>query len=413
MRVLDRLLGRHGGASDEATTAAPVQPTLHHRSVSQIVDRYIDDRQSASISMTDALRIPAIARGVDILTSVGSSFDLVEYADGAPAHYQQVYVRQPDPYQPRKEWLASVIWSLVTDGNAYLRRGSTDSRGYPSFAIPLDPSSVSVEWDQRELVRRYTWRDQTGLGPESILHIAIGRKPGALTGTSALKQSLPALAAIAASEAYALSAFVSGGVPQVVLRAATERLTAAEASALKESWTEQRAETPGAPAVTSAGIEISELGRGPADMQLLDTRAANTTTCARVLGIPAPLLLVNQSGSDITYANAEQLTDACVKQTILPLYLGPIEAAMGSTIPRSRQLRFSMAELMRSDVTTRFSVYEKAIASGIITAEEARRFEGLPASPEDDAPVEPQYIPPPTMAYEASDIPASEVPNVA
>lgn len=97
---------------------------------------------------------------------------------------------------------------------------------------------------------------------------------------------------------------------------------------------------------------------------------------ARILGIPAALLHVETSGATITYTNPAGALEELVKSTIVPLYLTPVEQAWSELVPPTMAVRFELGDLQRADIAGRFAIYQQGIASGIMTAEEARAYEG-------------------------------------
>jgi phage portal protein BeeE len=116
------------------------------------------------------------------------------------------------------------------------------------------------------------------------------------------------------------------------------------------------------------------------------------------------MLLAETSGATVTYQNVDAIASLLVKVTILPKYLAPVEAALSVLVPRTKSVRFSLAELTRADLATRFAVYAQAITAGILTAEEARSMEGWGSQVTGSA-----YLPVPALAtgrYSSVEVPA-------
>jgi phage portal protein BeeE len=112
---------------------------------------------------------------------------------------------------------------------------------------------------------------------------------------------------------------------------------------------------------------------------MAQTRASAATEVARLLGIPAPLLLVETSGSTITYQNSQAALTQLYRETLAPTYLDPIQLAWSDLTPRTQSVRFDLRELLAADVVTRSQVEQAYIAMGVLDPTEVRVLEGWPA----------------------------------
>lgn len=343
--------------------------------VSEAIAAAISERQ-ASFTMRDALAMPPVARAVDLITSIGSTFPLTEYTDGRASADQPRVVRRPDPFTSRQEWSEQALHSLIEHGETLWLLGSLDDRGYPRWARVLPPDEVRVWWDERQVERLYEYKGRRLVHGVDIRHVAINRRAGELRGRSVLREALPYLATIDAAEAYAASTFGSNGIPLTVLESPDAELTKDEADRLKAQWSKSRQDHPHDPAVTSGGVKASFPGISPQNMQMQESRAYGATIVARLLGIPAPLLHVETSGATTVYTNEEASIDALVKGTIVPRYLHPIESGFGDLVPRTKSVRFDVNELLRSDIKTRFEVYTIAKELGVLDEDRISAMEG-------------------------------------
>lgn len=390
------------------TTTTPAPDLLQRGQIEELIALAVSERQ-ATFTMADALAMPPVARAVDLIASLGSSFGLIEYTGGTASSEQPRIVRRPDPFRTRQEYLSMLLLDIVTEGESYVLTGSR-REGYPEYAMVIPHDEVEVEPDRRQFLPTYAWRGRRLILGQDILHLAINRRAGELHGHSVLRAALPYLATIDAAEAYAAASFGSGGVPQTVLEV-VNKMTEDEAKKLKLAWATSRASSTitGEPAVISGGIKATFPGVNPQDMQLQAARSYGATTVARLLGIPAPLLHVETSGATITYTNELAAIDSFVKATLAPRYLAVIEQAMADLVPRTKTVRFNFNELLRADIATRATVYQTLIAAGVMTTEEARLSEGYPPAP---PPINrfTQYEPTPALESDSSVIPASEVP---
>lgn len=358
-----------------ADTITPPDPSLKERTVTQLTSMISDaiDARQGSFTLAEAMRLPAVVRGVQLLCSTAASFAPVAYRAGLALAEQPRIVRRPDPFTSRYDFVYASMFGLVTAGETFWRVLDRDSEGLVRSAIVLPGDEVRVEWDGRRFQRRYWWREQSMEAGREIVHIAIGRAPGELHGRGPLQAALPYLEVVKAAEDYASGFFESGGVPEVVLKASTT-LTKEEAQAAKAQWIASR--TGPEPAVFGKDIEAMFPSVDPQRAQMQEARAYGATLVARLLGIPAALLHVETSGATITYTNPSGAVEELVKATLAPAYLAPLEAAWSDLVPSTQSVRFDLADLARADFAARAAIYAQLIPQGVMTADEARSREG-------------------------------------
>lgn len=341
--------------------------------------------RTAAFGLKDALRLPSVVRAVQLLCSTVAQFTPVTYRDEVPLAVQPRILRRPSPFGSRYAFLYGTMYALLAGdenadkaGNAFWYVTDRDDERQPRALIQLPASELQVDWDERRFQRLYTWRGRPLAGSD-VIHVELGRKPGALLGCSPLAEGIEALAGVAAAETYASSWFWTSGVPTVTLKVTNKpALTADEAATLKAQWMESHGGPVGSPAVLSAGIEDSYPSVDPEKSQLQQARDYGNTVVARLLGIPAALMHVATSGATITYTNPAGAIEELVKATVGPTYMPPIEAALSDLVPSTQAVRLETRELLRMDIAARFGLYGDGIAAGMFTAEDARAIEGWP-----------------------------------
>jgi HK97 family phage portal protein len=344
------------------------------------IARAIEDR-IAAFSLADALALPAVQRAVDLLCSQAASLQPVVLADGLPLDRQPRLVTRPTPWagETRHDFVYGTMNSLLTGqprgGNAYWLTIDRDDHDNATSLLLLDPADVAVSWDELRLRRRYQWRGQD-VDAADLTHIRIGAKPGELLGMSPLVACLTRLAIIGAAETYAAGFFASGGIPEVVIQSGRE-LDHTEAVALRSDYIGDGERFP--VRVVSGDLSLDFPGADPERAQMSQTRAYAATEVARLLGIPAPLLLVETSGSTITYQNGGQALTQLYRETLYPTYLDPIQLAWSDLTPRTQSVRFDLRELLAADVVTRSQVELAYVGAGVLDPTEVRVLEGWPA----------------------------------
>jgi HK97 family phage portal protein len=331
----------------------------------------------ASRAIGGEFTLPAVERGVELIASAVGQLAMVAYRDGVPIADQPRIVARPDPWSTSAAFWATFARSMIEtgDGFAFLFDNDPES-GRPRAARVIPSSEVTSEWDRARFLPVHKWRGRTMTLGVDLVHVPLSPRAGELRGRSPLVECRGALLAIAAAELYASGWFAGGGVPSGVLTSPTT-LTEEEADALLAQWLDAHGGPNPTPAVLSGGITYSPTAGDPATSQLVESREHGVATVARLLGIPAPLLLVSTSGSSITYQNISAVYAELMRATVAPMYLAPIEAAWSDLVPRGSSARFELGELSRLDVRARLEAYQLAHGLGILDSAEIARLEGI------------------------------------
>ena len=129
--------------------------------------------------------------------------------------------------------------------------------------------------------------------------------------------------------------------------------------------------------VLGSKLKYVPLDMKPADLQFLETQKFDTTQIARLLGIPASIMLAAVDGSNLTYSNIEQSWIEFADYT-LAAYAGEIEELFNRLLPRGREARFDWDSSRRADMADRFSAYATALQSGWLEVNEVRAKEAMP-----------------------------------
>lgn len=154
-----------------------------------------------------------------------------------------------------------------------------------------------------------------------------------------------------------------------------QKITPDSAKQAKDDW--GKAGKAGDIKVVGSNLTYVPLDMKPADLQFLETQKFDTTQIARLLGIPASIMLAAVDGSNLTYSNIEQSWIEFADYT-LAAYTGEIEELLSSLLPRGRVVRFDWDSSRRADMADRYNAYKTAIGSGWLTVDDVRDREGLP-----------------------------------
>lgn len=322
-----------------------------------------------------------------------------------PVDPQPAILRQPDPWHAREDTLRQVATLLLMHGNAFLWLTAPDRSGRPTVAIPIPTDEVLVSWNTARTRPTYTWRGQDLELGRDLMHLKyVDLGPGHLYGLGPIQAIAGSIAGAVNADRLVGDQYTEGAWVDGVLQA-PNKLTEAEATRLRAQWDAAHAGKRGT-AVLEGGIEYKPVMMSNAEAELLGSRKWYATDIARAFGIPAPLLgLPMGEGSSLTYQNIEGVKSQFAQFAVQPV-TDAIEAAFTQlTVPSTQEVLFRFASLLRADIATRYSVYQTALQSGILTVNEVRELEGLPALPGGDTIQPTQQA---AVASDATPTPAQE-----
>jgi HK97 family phage portal protein len=372
---------------------------------SQGLDLTLSGQNQAGVKVnsTTASGLSAVYASWRIISEGVSTLprDSMRRMDGLPKPFRPrpVWLDYPNRWDTWIEFMGQVSVSLLADGNAYVLVSWTD--GAVEDLIVLDPTMVTVQ--ERGL---YTLQGSgatvqgvskfTGRAPVEILHLRGMTLPGALTGMSPIQATAETLGISLAAQRYGSSFFNNDGTPGGIIEVPdTTKLSPVGQDALRTSWKElyggpNRAKSV---AVLVEGAKFKTLQVSPNEAQFLETRKFGVQEVARIYGIPPHLISDTTNTTGWGTGMAEQNT-AYVTHTLRPwierieagltmLVQLEVEAAKVSPSPSQAYINLEEEALLRGATTERWDNHRKNVGSGLWTADEARKSEGLPPLPDD------------------------------
>jgi HK97 family phage portal protein len=127
------------------------------------------------------------------------------------------------------------------------------------------------------------------------------------------------------------------------------------------------------PLVTGADWAYNAIAVNAEESQFLDTIKATATQIAAIYGVPAEMVGGDPGGS-MTYANVEQSAINFATFTLRP-WVTRIEQALSALMPRSQYVRFNVDAMIRTDMKSRYEVYQIARNIGAKNIDEIRALE--------------------------------------
>ena len=325
---------------------------------------------------TEPLQLSTVFRGVQVLQTAIAGLPIVEQRGGRDLPDVSPMVLQPDVSRSRRDFIADIVASLVLDGNAFTRI-VRDWKGEIVTCEMLPPQYVTVTDESDDPARpdlRFSYLGHAYTA-DDVVHSKFLTVPGRLRGLGPISAAREEIDAAQLARDYKARFFTDGSNLKGYLRT-TENVTKETAQIAKDAWKSDG--TAGDIKVVGKALEYVPLDMKPADLQFLETQKFDTTQIARLLGIPASIMLAAVDGSNLTYSNIEQSWIEFADYT-LAAYTGEIEEIFNRLLPRGRTAKFDWDSSQRANMSDRYTAYKTAIEAGFLTVDDVRRKEGLPA----------------------------------
>lgn len=340
------------------------------------------------VSRAQALSVPAVSRGIDLIATTVAGLPMVRY-DATGTKTELGWMEQPEAGRPRFNTFVDTGRDLVLDGHAFWRIWDRGADGAPKlggceyleltrvgeYTAPNGRPGVTVDGDpvpSRDLIGFHGW------------HSGI-RNFGARTLRTAL--ALESAARRMADTPMPMAALEN---------TSTYELSDDEVKELLDGW--QAARQQSSVAYLNAGVKLTTLGFDPAQLQLVEARQFVASQVANLVGVPAHFIAgANTGGSSLTYSSVSQENRAFVDYGISPM-VKAIEARLSMTdvqgrawdnqvTPRGTLVRFSLDALLRGNPIERAQLYSQLVPLGVLSVQEARQWEDLaPGAPENSQP---------------------------
>lgn len=383
------LLGRETGLETRSDT----DPS----SLADLIARLGPSRTSVwrAASNREAMGVPAVFKAVSLISNTTGSLSMEAYRASAKLPFEDTprIVIRPNPFtRPHVFWRDSAYYQ-ARRGEIWWWTAKRDTDGSPMSLITIDPREIVVTENPRNLLRPIIeWRGVRMPNDDMTQITYLPDPANPLRGWGPLQACGAAVSVAVEAQEFAANFFA--GNPSNTWIKVGFPVDATEAATFKEQWIGANGNLP---KVTGPDVEdVKDVGTDPMRAQLSDARLFQNGEIALMFSMPPTLLNYAVQGSTITYQNVGQIADDFLRECLLPHYLEPMEQAMSDLLTRQTIGKFNTAALLRPDIKTRYDVYNIGIPLGVLTAEEARSFEGLSPGDVENRPVPfaaPQAIP--------------------
>ena len=278
-----------------------------------------------------------------------------------------------------REWMQACV---LLRGNAYARI-VTGWDGQVRQLIPLSPDRVQVLDVAGKLAYDYTTKDGkvTRLLAGEVLHLRHRAGDDGVMGVSPITAAREVVQLAMAERDHGNASFSNAARLSGVLTAPGV-LKPEQREALKTSWASQYSgvSNAGKTPVLENGMTFSAVAMTNEDSEWLASRQFSVEEVARLFRVPPTVIGDLRHGN---YSNSVEMARQFVTLT-LRRHLVMWEQAISHKLLTDAGRRIYFAEhsvegLLRGDAVNRADFYDKGIASGWLTIDEARKLENLPA----------------------------------
>lgn len=336
------------------------------------------------VTDTRAMQVPTVMRCIRIIGETCASLPLQVFERTpagdipAPNHWLSRLLVEPNDGMTGDELREALVGQMAGWGNGYAEI-VRDTTGRPRELWPLKADLMVVKRDENRVLR-YEYPDRfqvpQGYSAGQILHCRAFSVDGVM-GMSPLGFLRHTLGLTVGAEDLAASFFNNGGRPSAIL-SVDKPLTPSQREQVREQITRPLEEGRRI-MVLEGSMKYQTVTISPEDMQMLATRQFQVEEIARCFGVPLHLLGVQ---NNVPNWGLEQMNQAFFT-FVLNAYLGRIESTINRFLlaPEERQrffVRHDVKPLLRADSGSRASYLSSLVQNGLMTRNEARRWEGMP-----------------------------------
>lgn len=360
-----------------------------------------------AVGLEGALRLTPVFAAGRLLASSLSSLPIQQYrkvGDRVTKVPLASLFAAPAAQGTLDDWLWRAMTSLVYRGNAVGVVTERDYLEYPTAIEWLNPVDVLVQ-DSLPLGQRGSATDPVwsycgvSLPQEDVVHIPWMTHPGRVWGLSPLAAYAVTVSTGLAAQKFSDDWFKSGGQPPGHFRNTAQTVEQSEASAIKRRLVQSiRSHEP---IVYGKDWEYSPISVNLAEAQFVDTMRLGASQIAAIYGIP-PEMIGGETGGSYTYSSPEQRQIEFIQMSLLP-WITKFESHLSALLPRGQYIKFDADHLIRTDIATRYAVYERSRLIGVMNRDEIRAREDMPPLPKGDGGED--YTPLPIQAGTAITVP--------
>lgn len=279
----------------------------------------------------------------------------------------QLFAQQDAPGGPGLvSWLGQAFYGLAL-GNAVGWINAFDGYGFPADVTWLNWS----QWSYDDRTKQWLMFGQP-VPSSQIVHIPWIVPPGHKLGLSPLECHAALISAGLSALEYA-DIRRGGGLPPSVIKN-TERIITPEVAAAMKSRA-RASFAKGEPFVVGNDWDFTAVTIPPNHAQFIETLNLSAVQVAAAYGLD-PREVGGHSGDSMTYKTDESIQ--LNRANNMRPYIERIEAALARLLPARQFIRLNVDSIVRTDLSTRFNIYQQELSMGTRSINEIRALEDRP-----------------------------------
>lgn len=329
-----------------------------------------------TITKQQAMSIPVVTKSVNWIASVISGLPIKMYK-----RTDKGYVEVYDDYRlpllnnysgncmTANDLKKQLITDLLLDGNGYAYISKLGNKIEKLSYIPTNKLTYTESVDNINKIVNI-WVDGKPVQDYNVFRLVNNTKNG-VSGIGFVSDCQDLLSTILGSLQYENSS-ISSGIRRGFLKSKS-KLDKDKMDELKQAWKRLTNPNQSDVLVLNAGIEFEDASSTATESQLSQNKTINMHQILAYFGLPTNFFEGANSDSYLT----------AVRIAVLPIVKQLVTALNNYLLLESEKqdLKFDIdtSELLRINANERYAMYQMAIDKGILTTDEVRQMENLPA----------------------------------
>lgn len=333
-------------------------------------------KSGTTITRQQAMSIPVVTKSVAWIASAIAALPIKMYTK-TDSGYQEVYddYRLPllNDYSGNgmiaNDLKRQVLTDLLLDGNGYAYISKKGNKITKLSYIPTNRLTYTESVDTINKIVN-VWVDGHQVQDYNVFRLVNNSKNG-ISGIGFVSDCQDLLSTVLSSLQYENSS-ISSGVRRGFLKSKS-KLDPDKMNELRRAWKKLTTPNQSDVLVLNAGIEFEDASSTATESQLSQNKVINMHQILAYFGLPTNFFEGVNSDAYLT----------AVRIAILPIVKQLTNALNNYMLLESEKsnLKFEIdtSDLLRINANERFAAYQTGLSSGILTIDEVRRMENLPA----------------------------------
>ena len=347
----------------------------------------------SNVTSTTAVGLPAVFCAVNTISEAVASMPLHVFNTNTQGQkerqrgsiLERILNISPNGYQTAYDFKVALMRSVLLTGNGYARI-IYSSQGQIERLVLLHPNSVTTALlPTGRIGFKVSQEGQfLNLQQEEVLHVKINSDDG-ITGKSPITACRESIGAEIASQEHGSKFFQNGASPYGGFKT-DQHLDQESYDRMKDLLSNHQGSANAyKPLILEGGLDWVNIAVSNQDAEWIESRKFGISEIARMFKI-SPIFLMDYSNS--TYSNFSEASKAFLGQTLRP-WLTNIESALllrliADDSQQTTSIEFETKDMLRTTPEERYKIYDIAIRNGLMSPNECRKAENLPARTQGD-----------------------------